>query len=197
MSLLQLLRDHTRDIHSRLDTSVRVGEATGSLKGYADYLDTFYRGLLASMERIDWSRAENLGLPHAERRRGRYDSLTEDLRKLGEEVPPLPAQPAAGTSDAATAGCLYVLEGSVHGGRQLLKMLEANAGPVAHDASRFFRAFGEETPEMWRHFTGWLDNLPNDGGFESEAVDAAVWCFRQFVSAFEIRASSISESGTY
>ena len=81
-------------------------------------------------------------------------------------------------------GCLYVLEGSVHGGRHLLAALEANTGPVPESESAFFRGFGERTISSWREFVSWLDFLNPSAGFTSAAEAAAMRAFGHFINAF-------------
>ena len=190
MSLLNRLRAATREIHRTLDDSPLAREATFSMDGYIRYSEKFHQGLARSFSALDWETLARLGLPDLEKRRARYQNLGSDLEAIGHPPDPLPG-PTGSPSAGRGTGCLYVLEGSVHGGRHLLSALEKNIGPVSDTQTRFMRGFGESTGAMWQSFASWLDTIPASPDFLADAEKSAVRTFDNFVDAFSNPPSSI------
>ncbi|WP_193213591.1 biliverdin-producing heme oxygenase [Luteolibacter marinus] len=185
MSFISRLRSATGELHRQLDASPWAEEAVRSRRGYAGYLERFHRGLAGCWPEVDWHQAAELGLPDLEMRQGRYRALESDLAALGRRIDRMPARTSAGAAaPGTTVGCLYVLEGSVHGGRQLLGLLESNTGPVAEAESAFFRGFGERTASSWREFLAWLELMDPPAGFHEAAEDSARRSFGHFIAAF-------------
>jgi len=131
---------------------------------------------------LDWERLESLSLPDVSLRKARYDALSHDLATLGDEVPPLAC--SSGSPDPVIAGCLYVLEGSVHGGSYLLKQIGSSAVGIPAGACGFLEGFGSENGRMWTSFVQWLGSLEHDPGFIAEAEKSAVRSFGSFIESF-------------
>lgn len=131
---------------------------------------------------LDWARLESLSLPDVSRRKARYDSLTEDLAFLGIEVPPL--RSFSEPPDPVTIGCLYVLEGSVHGGGYLFDRIQASTAEIPIGACRFLEGFGQETKRMWTSFVQWMGALDQSSAFIGSARESAVETFELFIDSF-------------
>ena len=193
MNLINLLRSATGELHKRLDSSPWVEVATTSREGYADYLQRFQSGFLKCELQVDWHAMEQLRIPDGGMRRGRYERLANDLVALGRPKRGKRDPDGAGSATpGSSVGSLYVLEGSIHGGKHMLAALEKKVGEISEEESGFFRGFGERTAGSWREFVNWLDHLAFDENFEKEATAAAVRSFEYFIDALEVPGSTTS-----
>lgn len=183
MTLLQALRSATQASHQQLDRQISQEEVTASRQSYARYLERFHQGLATCWPKLDWTLLAKLKLPELPARQARYYALTADLHALGHPVPPLSAEFQSGQA-ALTVGCLYVLEGSIHGGAILLSELEKNTGSLPANASGFMRGFGDNNRSYWKDFTSWLDSLDAGDDFQKLACVSAVEAFESFATAF-------------
>lgn len=101
-------------------------------------------------------------------RRGKPGWLTADLRRLPARTDA--ADPPAGPREAgrpwpaltdpgAVLGCLYVIEGSMLGGRTAAGQVRSRLGPDA--PTRFFDGYRSSTASLWRslrtQLAGWVD----------------------------------------
>ncbi len=182
MSLLQTLRNATHAIHRQLDEVVPLESVTRSRRDHTAYLERFHLGLSQCWPVLDWDQLGRLGLPDLAARKARYHSLALDLAELGIPVPPL-AKSATPVDAAQSVGCLYVLEGSLHGGRQILAELERRTGLLPAGQARFLRAFGERNDTAWRDFVSWLSSIEASPTFEEAASRSAVKAFDHFLAA--------------
>jgi heme oxygenase len=178
-NLLQELRDATRPFHRELDRL--VSDPGFSRTSYGDYLLRFHEGLTASWPMLDWERLRHMSLPDAGRRKQRYHALAGDLARLG--IPHSPLVDGQRKEDATAVGCLYVLEGSIHGGQVLLGRLK-DADEIPEDSLRFLEGFGDENGSMWAAFTQWLTHLEASSGFVAGASEGATRTFNHFISSF-------------
>ncbi|MCW1883623.1 biliverdin-producing heme oxygenase [Luteolibacter flavescens] len=190
MTLLQALRAATHSSHQQLDRQISGEEITSDREAYARYLERFHDGLATCWSQLDWALLADLGLPDLDARKARYHSLTADLNTLGHPVPALDGTPAPQGDAARTIGCLYVLEGSIHGGAILLAELEKNTGTVPADACRFMTGFGEQNRTRWKDFTAWLDSLEADDDFRKDAAESAVKAFENFITSFGVTSAT-------
>lgn len=184
-TLLQELRDATREIHDQVDRLVSVNPPSVSVSSYADYLARFHDGLSESWAMLNWSALRELGLPDAEARKRRYASLVHDLSSLGCDADDFADEMNAGP--ATSVGCLYVLEGSVHGGQILLSALRKNAPHVADESVRFLTGFGSENSTLWRSFMSWLQSLDANPEFVADARKAAIRTFECFLVSLDLQ----------
>ena len=176
-SLLSQLREKSREAHSRLDSALSFGDVAKSPQSYQAYLEAFQSGLEAVLSRTNWQALEERQLPDAKRRWARYAALAQDSGK------PLDVKINGQGTVAASAGQLYVLEGSIHGGAYLLKSLRSEES-FQPENTRFLEAFGEDNPAVWKSFLTWLEELELDDEQANEACDAAVRAFQHFEEAF-------------
>lgn len=181
--LLQELRDATSDLHRQLDRLIPESSPAADLSAYQDYLLRFRRGVAASWPMLDWNLLDALDLPEAGLRKNRYHRLGTDLGNLGLPHPPLADE---ASSDAATSvGCLYVLEGSIHGSGVILSDLRSHGTAIPEDSLGFLGGFGDDTPRMWSSFVSWLRSLETSPGFTSGACEAARATFSHFIHFFD------------
>ena len=192
MTLLQALRNATHASHQQLDRQISTEEVTASRESYARYLERFSEGLAACWPQLDWELLARLGLPALPARQARYHALISDLDALGHPSHPLEAHSAPGLQPATTVGCLYVLEGSIHGGAILLAELERATGPLPANACGFMRGFGDQNRQFWKDFVSWLESLDAGDEFLESASTAAVGTFEHFIAAFSASSSPVS-----
>jgi heme oxygenase len=177
--LLQELRSATSDIHRELDQIVpdpSVGPAA-----YGDYLSRFHQGVAAAWPMLDWNCLGKQALPEATLRKQRYRSLGRDLDLLG--IPHEYLLDCAGAETATFTGCLYVLEGSIHGGQILLEKL-AGRMDIPDEALSFLKGFGGDNRQMWSSFKKWLTELETTPEFIVQAREAAARTFSLFIKSF-------------
>lgn len=173
--LLSQLRDATRDAHEALDTGLDIQALSSSRDAYFDYLRAFRSGLAATCAGIDWEQVALAGLPNLDERKARYRSIFADL---GEQVPS--GLFMGQSSLAASIGALYVLEGSIHGGGQILTYLQnVDDLPLS-----FLKAFGARNAEVWRNFLSWMTGLDCDAKSREEACASANGAFAKFQESF-------------
>ncbi|MBX3741122.1 MAG: biliverdin-producing heme oxygenase [Akkermansiaceae bacterium] len=178
-NLLPELRSATSALHRELDGL--VPDPTSDTAAYGGYLSRFHDGLAAAWPMLDWEKLNQLALPDAALRKQRYHSLGMDLDRLGIPHAELTDHTAAGAGTAT--GCLYVLEGSIHGGGILLAKL-AGRGDLPDDSLSFLRGFGDENSPMWSSFTGWLSRIDTTPEFLVAAREAAMRTFACFIHSF-------------
>lgn len=183
MTLLQALRNATQASHQQLDRQISQEEVTASRQSYARYLERFHQGLTTCWPKLDWALLAKLELPELPTRQARYHALTADLHALGHPVAQLEMGLGSGEA-ASTVGCLYVLEGSIHGGAILLSELEKKAGPLPANTCGFMRGFGDQNRSYWKDFTSWLESLDAGEEFQKLACASAVEAFERFATAF-------------
>ena len=157
-NLLHLLRKLTAADHKRLDEVIIPTHVTGSVENYSAYIGGFHRATLKAMELIDWVAIEKLGLPDVAERKARYACLGMDSAALGNiKEKPNTSTHSSAENGRAGLGALYVLEGSIHGGGVLMKMLrERNMQDLP---TSFLHGFGEQSHPMWGRFTRWFQDL--------------------------------------
>lgn len=183
--LLKSLRLATGALHKQLDELVPAFHPASSQAAYTEYLRSFHAGLSSCWPLLDWTRLEALGLPDAARRKARYEAIRGDLGVLGSGVPPF--EVFTGSPDPAIVGCLYVLEGSVHGGSHLFARMGESATGIPAGAYGFIEGFGPDNKRLWVSFVQWMGSLEHSPGFIAEAGDSAVRAFEGFIESFKLR----------
>ena len=127
------------------------------------------------------------GLQPAQWRRAHL--LRSDMAALGQSdaaIGELPRHPALSSqwSPAHAMGCLYVVEGSTLGGRQLARQLDPLL-PVSDTAGRTFLLAGTGPDHIrWRDFCAALDACGADPAPRAEMVAGAMEAFHCFEAWF-------------
>ncbi|WAC20413.1 biliverdin-producing heme oxygenase [Luteolibacter sp. SL250] len=178
-NLLPELRSATSALHRELDGL--VPDPAADPAAYGAYLSHFHDGVAASWKMLDWGTLGALALPELSRRKQRYHALESDLERLAILHAKLRDHTGAGA--AASTGCLYVLEGSIHGGRILLGKLSGHPD-LPDDSLSFLTGFGDENGRMWASFMEWINHIDTTPGFIAEAREAAMRTFQHFINSF-------------
>jgi heme oxygenase len=182
------LQRATAAIHARLHrVPAFLALAAGRLDrdGYIDLLGRLY-GFHEPFEAAV-AQAAPPGLPPGRWRRA--DLLRVDLTALGRSdaaVTGLPRHPAphGHWSPTYAMGCLYVMEGSTLGGRQLAARLK-HLLPVSTMDGRMFLLAGADRDHMrWRDFCAVLDECGVDPAPRAEMIAGAMETFRCFEAWF-------------
>lgn len=178
-----LLREATAEVHARLHR-VPVFEALAaghlSLAAYAALLHRllgFHAAVEAALAAAPSLRPYGIDLAE----RCRSDALRADLATLGAPgAGPLAPLPSLGTA-ARALGCLYVVEGSTLGGRQLARGLDhlLPAGAVAGRA--FLLGHGPRHGAMWQACCAAIEAC----GAEPGGLDGMAAAARETFAAFE------------
>ncbi|KAA2236107.1 biliverdin-producing heme oxygenase [Salinarimonas soli] len=118
--------------------------------------------------------------------RARMPALRADLRHLGIDADALaPVSPPRLGDLAAGLGALYVVEGSVLGGRVILDALSGRLGDEIAAAAAFFGGRGPRTGLLWQTFRAALDRFGEDHpGRASDVIAGAERTFDAFTAAF-------------
>lgn len=176
------IKDATKDAHLQLEkVVVKKLKAIRSNADYADLLKCFYAYFNAVEQAIAPFITPAILPDYASRRNSSY--LKQDIEALGGNTDNLPvAQPPAITNAAEAFGALYVMEGSIMGGRIIVQMLEK--GGIT-DGVSFFSGYGEATGRMWGVFTEALNAQGNAEATSAAAIQAANDTFSQFEKVFE------------
>ena len=111
--------------------------------------------------------------------------LVQDLDALGldatarEKAPDCAEIPRLQTAHRRF-GALYVVAGSVLGGRQLARGLDNLFAPQETAGRLFFLGHGAQTGAVWRDYLAQLAAVPPDPDTHTEIVDAAIDTFAVF-----------------
>lgn len=175
------IKEATKTAHQQLEVLVvKRLKAIGSNADYANLLKHFY----AYFSKVEQAIAPFISaevLPdYASRRNASY--LKKDIEALGGTTDELPqAQAPVIASTISALGALYVMEGSIMGGRIIVQMLE-KAG-ITKGVS-FFSGYGEATGQMWQRFTDVLNRHAPTEQDQASAIAAANATFTQFQQVF-------------
>jgi heme oxygenase len=136
----------------------------------------------------DGPSVRSCGVDIVERRRSPL--LRADLATLGAAaevtaLPDLPDLPRL-RSAAAVLGCLYVVEGSTLGGRELAGRLDHMLTPGEVAGRAFLLGYGARHGAMWRAFCAALDTCGTDAADRADMIDAALASFSAFESWFTL-----------
>lgn len=174
-----LLRDATHDAHVAVESLPMQRELSAGTLDRAAYVATLQRhhGLLARWERDQQAWLASLpaqGWTY----RWRVPALQQDLAQLGQAVAPVDAAPLQADDVFARWGMLYVVEGSLLGGRVIARQLRQHQ-PGLSGALAYFD-LGSADPGLWRHFQHCLDTVLADAAARQSAVNGAVAMFGHF-----------------
>jgi heme oxygenase (biliverdin-IX-beta and delta-forming) len=184
-TILQRLKEETREHHVRAERAVRLLEPGLSPALYRRHLEALY-GLYAPLEaQLAAELAHAPAAPALELpRRWKRSFLERDLLALGHDpaslarLPRAPPLPLPGLPEAL--GAMYVLEGATLGGQVLLRHLTRHfAGHPVGDFT-FFRAYEEAMGPMWRAFGEALVAATPDAPFADRVVHGARATFEHF-----------------
>jgi heme oxygenase len=176
-SLLESLRDETKDLHQQTERALDLRRSCSSLHEYASLLQRllgFYEPLEARL--FD---DPKLALPHApdfETRR-KTPALRADLEIVSPDFVGFDrcAYVPALRSPMARVGAWYVVEGATRGGAVIAGHLAKRLGLASHNGARFFDCYGAGREDRWDEFCGFLESIPAGGAPEVRAGAADVF----------------------
>ncbi|MBW4026569.1 MAG: biliverdin-producing heme oxygenase [Acidobacteria bacterium] len=179
--IVQTLKLHTAELHSRIEQRLPLMDAALTLNSYRETLAA-YCGFYATWE---FAAANILHpvLAAAVRERSKLPLLEADLAELNysEVVEPLPSFLLPDfRQDAQLIGSMYVLEGSTLGGQLIARHLERKLGLKNGVGYSFFRCYGSQTSERWTAFKALAEHLT-----PPDSIDAAILAARQTFVAIE------------
>jgi heme oxygenase len=106
--------------------------------------------------------------------------LAEDLRQMGEALPPI-APLKIGSDIGTLLGWSYVLEGSRLGARLILESVATSEDRTVRSATGFLR-HGENI-DLWRSFKTALSRIDDDAVAIGKACTAGIAGFECFIEA--------------
>ncbi len=175
------IKEATKSAHQQLEVIVvKKLKSIRSNADYADLLKHFYAYFSKVEQAIRPFITENVLPDYKERRNSTY--IKKDIEALGSTTDELPAAQAPDIHNTIGAlGALYVMEGSIMGGRIIVQMLEK--GGITEGVS-FFSGYGESTGTMWQRFTEVLNKHAVTNEDEEEAIAVANATFTKFGEVF-------------
>lgn len=179
--LSESIKEATKTAHQQLEVKViKQLKAIRSNADYAEFLKHFY-AYFNQVEKALVPFVNETVLPdYNERRNSRY--LKNDIEALGGSLDKLPyAQSPAITNTVTALGALYVLEGSIMGGKVIVQMLAK--GGITEGVS-FFSGYGEATGAKWKLFTDVLNKYAVTEEDKELAIAAANETFSRFDDVF-------------
>ena len=187
------IKDATRAAHLALEKKVvRKIKAIENNHDYANFLKYFY-AYYSHLERVIAPFITTEQLPdHKDRRDSGY--LKRDIEALGSGIDNLPETTVPKIENHIQAfAALYVMEGSIMGGRVIVKLLEKVG--ISEGVS-FFSGYGEDTERMWEIFTEVLNAQVTSEEDEQTMIRTARETFTHFSMVFDqtiaIQANSIT-----
>ncbi len=180
--LTETIKEATKADHLALEKQVvKRLKAIESGKDYAELLKYFYAYFSKVEAAVAPFITSELLPDYSERRNASY--IKADIEALGETLEGLPQAQAPEVSNLQQAlGALYVLEGSIMGGRIIVEML-AKAG-ITQGVS-FFSGYGPETGVKWQRFTSVLNAQAQTDQEQQQAIDSAQQTFARFGEVFQ------------
>ena len=176
------LKEGTTDAHIELEKIVvQQLKAIQTSEDYARLLKYFYAFFCEVEKAIAPFMTSEVVPDYSERRNASH--LKADIEALGGDVRkdiPRATAPSISTKYQAL-GALYVMEGSVLGGRTIVKMLEKNN---IHTGISFFSGYGENTPVLWGRFIESLNQQITGDEHKRQAIQAAKDTFTLFAVTF-------------
>lgn len=158
---LLALREATASAHETLEVQARIEPRLSDPATRGATVAAFYR-FHAGLEPLSHplTAALNSELDAGFEPRSRAEGIAQDLKLLGQRVPP-PARPVAPATAGEALGWVYVAEGSMLGGRIIRRRLAAEGRDL--DGLGFLDPYGEETGARWRAFMDLLDRACASG----------------------------------
>jgi heme oxygenase len=172
------IKEATKPAHLNLEKIVvQQLKSIKNNEDYAAFLKKFYTYFSQVEKAIAPHISEQL-LPDLKERRN-SSFLKNDIEVLGSDVASVKEVEVPVISNEVSAlGALYVMEGSIMGGRIIIQMLEKLG--VTTGIS-FFSGYGQETGQKWGVFTKVMNETATS---EEDAVNTANETFELFEKVF-------------
>jgi heme oxygenase len=179
------LREATRAVHLRLESSLRLAAPDLTLSEYGQILLRFF-GTYSALESQLAQHSPLLRSVGLEwRERCKLPLLQRDLAALGHaEMLAMQATPHRVLPRLETLpqlmGCLYVLEGATLGGKLICASLRRVLGIGPENGAAFFASYGEAVACQWQRFCVALEKSLPDVAARQEATLSGVATFELF-----------------
>lgn len=178
-SAARFLREATAQAHAQVEALPHMPDLAAGALTLARYMQVLqcHLAILAPWERAHAPWLDTLAAQGWHYRR-RGTALRHDLAALdcAQDIATTPAPQAAGAAQAW--GMLYVVEGSMLGGRVIARQLRLHQ-PALTSALAYFD-MGSEDPGAWRRFQGCLDATLQDAASRERAAAGATAMFAHF-----------------
>lgn len=178
-SAARFLREATAQAHAQVEALPHMPDLAAGTLAPARYVQVLrsHLALLAPWETAHAPWLDSLAA-HGWTYRRRAPALRHDLAALeaGTAIDPVESPPAP--SDAYAWGMLYVVEGSLLGGRVIARALRA--GQPALSAALAYFDLGSQDPAAWRRFQACLDTALPDTDARDQAAAGAAAMFAHF-----------------
>ncbi len=176
------LREESKEAHILLEKQVvKVLKKIRSDQDYLKMLEKFYTYFSQVEKAIAPFLTTEILPDYGERRNSTY--IGNDIRELNGTIPNSVQITLPDINDIYQAfGALYVMEGSIMGGRTIVQILEK------HNVTKgisFFSGYGDDTMKMWSVFTETINKLPRNEADGDSIVQAARETFSNFGRLFE------------
>lgn len=174
-----MLKARTADAHVRLESlsqSKVLLSPNLTEEQYRHYL-LMMAEVVSGIEKNIFPRVENV-FPDIESRR-KLGWLIEDLRhsKIAGSLF------TSEYSEPFAVGITYVIEGSVLGGRFILKNINEVLGFTGESGARYFHGYGNQTGAMWKEFTSRLSAYADENNAD-EIIAGANYAFDAIYNRF-------------
>jgi heme oxygenase len=178
------IRAVTRPLHDRIETAPALTRLMARDLRRADYVAALQAKFRfhAALQAVLPARLTRLGLAwpvpaHA------LAALASDLTALGASVPAVPRAPGLCRA-FGPVGALYVIEGSLLGGRVIGRHVGETLGVTPDSGGAFFRGTtADSARERWRRFCALLATLPD--GASRSVCQGAVSGFQFFLACLD------------
>ncbi|AWA29751.1 heme oxygenase [Flavobacterium magnum] len=174
---IQQLRTHTADSHNRLEAlpvSKSVTSPNITKASYTRYLQLM-GAVIQQTESTLFPMLAEVIPDIAERQKIPW--IAADLDFLGAAQQAYPSPFSLEIDSVAFAfGMMYVVEGSVLGGRYILKNIQQNLG-YQEEGVRYFSGYGNKTGGLWKQFLNALTAFEAQHGHGDEIISGADYAF--------------------
>ena len=179
MTLLQQLRDDTRDLHDTTESVAYVDKIKAATMTTDDYADLLLKNYVIHdrLENALAAAASVVEEGHPLRdflRPQRVDLILEDLESLDREAPMLPMDmPLQIYSLPGLVGTLYVVEGSSMGSKMIAKQLKRSEQIESGASFEFYETMGRGSSDRWQHFRSIVSDRDWSESERGEVIAAA------------------------
>ena len=179
--LSEKIKEATKSAHLNLEKLVvQQLKSIKTNEDYSNFLKKFYT-YFSQVEKVISPYITPQLLPdYADRRNSSY--LENDIEALGSDVKEIATVEVPKIdSEVSALGALYVMEGSILGGRIIIQMLEKLG---VTEGVTFFSGYGAETGQKWGVFTQVMNQTAKTEQDEEKAVNTANETFQLFEKVF-------------
>ncbi len=178
-AISEQLKTHTRQVHLQLEQRlIPLIQSIATRSEYVDLLKIFYTFYAPLENRLATvAGIENLA---ADIQLRKADSLEKDITVLEDSTANLAfcSELPACNNVSRALGIMYVMEGSVLGGKVIANIITKNLATDTSLPFSFFLHYGNEAKIVWNQFKTRLDSTENL--FKPDTLSAAVDTFVLF-----------------